>query len=302
MKNRAFLIIALILFLLGVVMIITPSINRITAELNIKKVVDKIDDIKNSQSYEKDLEKQYLKKQFYNDIESYNSKIYENGQIGLKDAWSYQQSVFSLSDYGVMGEAIGYLTIEAMDLLLPIYLGAGDENLAKGAAVLGETSIPIGGENTNSVIAAHRGWKGTPMFRDIEVLKPGDKVEVTNFWQTLYYEVINVIVINPSDIDAVKIQQGEDLLTLITCHPYTKNYQRYVVYCKSVEGDELKDSVSNESSFNIPFDGVLYESSVKSIEKEINIDLAAKVILVVLFIFIPVLFFILKLIRIKDRD
>lgn len=81
------------------------------------------------------------------------------------------------------------------------------------------------------MIAAHRGWKGTPMFREIEALKPGDEVVITNLWGSLKYKVVKTIVIDPTDIDAVKIIADADMLTLITCHPYTKNYQRYVVYC-----------------------------------------------------------------------
>src|SRR5699024_8053063 len=104
--------------------------------------------------------------------------------------WNFQQPVFRLSDYDTSGDAVGYLSIEAMDLELPLYLGASDENLDKGAAVLGQTSMPIGGTNSNCVIAAHRGWKGIPMFRDIELLQPGDKVILTNLWETLEYQVV----------------------------------------------------------------------------------------------------------------
>ena len=107
--------------------------------------------------------------------------------------------------------------------------------MSKGAVVMGQTSMPIGGENTNCVIAAHRGYRGIPMFQYIEVLQPGDKVEITNLWDTIEYEVAKCIVIRPDDIDAVKIQPGKEMLTLITCHPYPQNTQRYVVYCQRVQ-------------------------------------------------------------------
>ena len=105
----------------------------------------------------------------------------------------------------------------------------------KGAGHLSETSIPIGGNNTNSVIAAHRGMKSHPMFRDIENLSIGDEVKITNMWDELIYKVVETKVINPDEISEVLIQEGRDLITLITCHPYTKNYQRYVVYCERQE-------------------------------------------------------------------
>lgn len=97
--------------------------------------------------------------------------------------------------------------------------------------MLSQTSMPTGGENTNCVIAGHRGWRGIPMFQNIEALQEGDIIWITNLWERLAYRVVRTTVITPDDIGAVRIVNGQDMLTLITCHPYTKNYQRYVVYC-----------------------------------------------------------------------
>ena len=74
------------------------------------------------------------------------------------------------------------IEIPRMDVELPVYLGATRENMERGAVQLGQTSLPVGGVNTNCVIAAHRGYRGIPMFRDIEALRPGDEVIVHNFW------------------------------------------------------------------------------------------------------------------------
>lgn len=118
---------------------------------------------------------------------------------------------------------------------MPVYLGASDAHLAAGAAVLGNTSAPIGGGNTNSVIAGHRGWRGADYFRHIDRLQVGDTVQVTSLWETLTYAVADIQIIQPHEVDKIKIQQGRDLLTLITCHPYASGgKQRYVVYCERV--------------------------------------------------------------------
>ena len=110
---------------------------------------------------------------------------------------------------------------------MPVYLGALDDHLAAGAAVLGNTSAPIGGDNTNCVIAGHRGWRGADYFRYIDRLQAGDTVQVTNLWETLTYTVADI---------RIKIQQGRDLLTLLTCHPYASGgRQRYVVCCERTE-------------------------------------------------------------------
>ena len=84
------------------------------------------------------------------------------------------------------------------------------------------------------VIAAHNGWYGKILFRHLNQLQLGDEVQITNFWETLTYEVIDVEIIKPDDISKVLIQEGEDLLTLMTCHPYGKNTERYLVYAKRV--------------------------------------------------------------------
>ena len=123
-----------------------------------------------------------------------------------------------------------------MDLTMPIYLGASDEHLAAGAAVLGQTSVPIGGDSTNAVIAGHRGWQGADYFRYIDLLQVGDEVTVTNLWEKLTYTVTEISIIQPHEVDKIRIQSDRDLLTLLTCHPYASGgRQRYVVVCERTE-------------------------------------------------------------------
>ena len=103
------------------------------------------------------------------------------------------------------------------------------------AAVLGNTSAPIGGDNTKCVIAGHRGWRGADYFRHIDKLAVGDTVRLTNLWETLTYTVADIQIIQPHQIERIKIQSNRDLLTLLTCHPYASGgRQRYVVYCEKL--------------------------------------------------------------------
>ena len=172
--------------------------------------------------------------ELYDEMRAYNEEIYENGQQNLKDPFSYETPSFDLTKWGFTENVVGYIDIPRMGVTLPIYLGATEDNMHKGAVHLSQTSLPIGGENTNCVIAAHRGsWAGA-MFRDIEKLQIGDEITITNLWTTLRYRVAEIRVIDPSDIRQVCIQDGRDLVTLITCHPYRHNNQRYVVYCERV--------------------------------------------------------------------
>lgn len=169
------------------------------------------------------------------DLQAYNQRIYAEKQSSLVDLEACEESAADLIAYGIEDEIIGVLEIPAMELTMPVYLGASDAHLAAGAAVLGNTSAPIGGGNTNSVIAGHRGWRGADYFRHIDRLQVGDTVQVTSLWETLTYAVADIQIIQPHEVDKIKIQQGRDLLTLITCHPYASGgKQRYVVYCERV--------------------------------------------------------------------
>ena len=166
-------------------------------------------------------------------LQEYNRQLYAEQQCNLTDLEACETPAADLTAYGIDDEIIGVLEIPAMELTMPVYLGASDDHLAAGAAVLGNTSAPIGGANTNCVIAGHRGWRGADYFRHIDRLQIGDTVTLTNLWETLTYTVADIQIIQPHEVDKIKIQQGHDLLTLLTCHPYASGgRQRYVVYCE----------------------------------------------------------------------
>ena len=168
-------------------------------------------------------------------LQDYNRQLYVEKQCNLTDLEACEEPAADLTAYGIEDEIIGVLEIPAMELTMPVYLGASDAHLAAGEAVLGNTSAPIGGDNTNCVIAGHRGWKGADYFRHIDRLQAGDTVTLTNLWETLTYTVADIQIIQPHEVDKIKIQQGRDLLTLLTCHPYASGgRQRYVVYCERV--------------------------------------------------------------------
>lgn len=151
-------------------------------------------------------------------LQEYNRQLYAEKQCNLVDLEACEEPAADLTAYGIEDEVIGVLEIPTMELTMPVYLGASDDHLAAGAAVLGNTSAPIGGNSTNCVIAGHRGWKGADYFRHIDRLAVGDTVTLTNLWETLTYTVTDIQIIQPHEVDKIKIQQGRDLLTLLTCH------------------------------------------------------------------------------------
>lgn len=174
------------------------------------------------------------------DMVRYNEAIYTQGQAGLSCEYDYQKPSFTLTQYGLADEVFGVISIPAMELEMPIFLGATEQHMAEGAAHLSQTSLPIGGTNTNSVIAGHRGYNGASYFRYIDKLKVGDAVYITNLWERLTYRVCEIKIIDPHDVTEILIQPGRELLTLLTCHPYASGgRQRYVVYCERVESSPV---------------------------------------------------------------
>ena len=227
-KRKILIIVAILFILIGIILFCFPSASNYIYEKNVEtekeKFVVKITDEQNENILDK----------LYKKLQEENQKIYEEKQNKLVDPFSYEQSAIDLSEYGIENNVIGYISIPKINIEVPILLGANTANMKKGAVHLTETSYPIGGANTNSVIAAHRGYGKATLFRHIDKIGVGDKIHIRNFKEELTYEVYETKIINPDDISELEIQEGQDIITLITCHPYRVNTQRYIVKAKRV--------------------------------------------------------------------
>lgn len=273
MNKKIHAIIFLTLFISGFFMLIYPNLKQQYGQAQIEQTIV---------SFQEE-EKQYS--QLYEQMQAYNEQIYLNHQSGLKDAWSFEHHDFDFSELNTDQDMIGYITIPKMNIELPLYIGATVDNMNKGASVLGQTSMPIGGMNTNCVIAAHRGMYTSAMFRDIELLKAGDVIVIHNPWQQLEYEVIKAIAIEPNDIDAIKILEGQDLITLMTCHPYPESYQRYVVYAQRKGAEKTE----------VPFAGVSYVSSQNQLQIERSLNQIGTIFFLVVFAILVIQFIMKRL-------
>lgn len=166
----------------------------------------------------------------FRDSTAYNERIKSHQYDLLINEYSYQNAALNLSDYGVPNNVYGYISSSVIDMDLPIYLGGNAENMSNGAAHLNFTSLPIGGESTNCVLAAHTGYIGRIFFDYISTLQYGDKVQITNLWNTLTYQVIEKRIRKSYESSDCYITDGKDLLTLITCaHGGT---ERWYVICE----------------------------------------------------------------------
>lgn len=175
----------------------------------------------------------------YEYLAAYNEQVRNGTGEAVNDPWGIGSNNSELSSIGLANDIVGSITIDRLNETIPLYLGASRAHLAYGACVIAGTSMPLGGVGNNCAIAAHRGaWHGLTMFRDIEDIQLGDLVVINTPWDTLTYRAAEIQVVSPTDTDSVKPQEGRDLVTLLTCHPYGHNYQRYLVICERVEGDD----------------------------------------------------------------
>lgn len=181
--------------------------------------------------------------ELWRDMVEYNQEIFRTGQEKLNGKSAYEEPCFTLADYGLPDEIFAVLSIPALDIEMPVYLGATSQHMADGAAVMSQTSIPIGGENTNCIIAGHRGWNGAHYFLYINRLKEGDQITVTNLWETLTYQVTQTQVIMSNEVEQIHIQPGRELVTLLSCHPPgTGGRQRYLVICERIDNEPTTES------------------------------------------------------------
>ena len=228
MKRNLMNILGIILIGIGTFLFLSPVFSSYQQQEKADQEIE---------AFEKEKKVPKEKDPLYKEAIQYNQKIYTEGQKNLKDVWSYRTLPIELKD---SKSNFGYIRIKKMNVKLPLYLGATIENMRKGAAIMGETSLPLGTKNSNCVIAAHRGYEGIPYFREIERLKVGDRVIIKNPWEKLTYRVEEIKIVQPDDSDQIKIQKGKDMVTLLTCHPYRSHGRyRYVVYCIRDHGQKI---------------------------------------------------------------
>ena len=126
-------------------------------------------------------------------------------------------------------EMMGSVEIPKINIKIPIYHTTEEDVLNKGAGHLEGSSLPVGGANTHAVISAHRGLPSASLFTDLDQMKVGDHFLLHVLDETLCYEVDKISVVKPEDTTALAVEDGQDLVTLLTCTPYGVNTERLLV-------------------------------------------------------------------------
>ncbi|BDA64829.1 class C sortase [Actinomyces capricornis] len=166
----------------------------------------------------------------YNDALSVGALLEANTHVPTGEGASQDESleydtILSASPEGLMAR----LRIPVIDLDLPVYHGTSDETLLKGLGHLEGTSLPVGGPGTRSVVTGHRGLADATMFTHLDRVGEGDTFSIEVFGEVLVYRVIETRVVNPDETEALRAQEGKDLMTLVTCTPLGINTHRILV-------------------------------------------------------------------------
>ena len=173
-------------------------------------------------------------------MNNYNYDLHENNQSSLTSLEASEEVDFSVvTQLGFTEEMLGIVEIPAINVRLPIFAGSSHINMLRGAAHMTQTSLPVGGMNTNSVITAHRGLTRAVMFTRLDELKyTNEIIYIINPYQTLRYRVFDYeIVADRISFDErthIMVQEGRDMITLLTCHPYRINNQRLLIFAERI--------------------------------------------------------------------
>ena len=231
-KRRAF---AAALLVLAAVLFAVPFLRGAAAEREEAESVERFRDRSARVRVEQETTGQAPFPDLREAAERYNQDLREGKGLPLSGE-SWEEIPLDAEAYGLTDGVFGVVEIPSCGIRLPLYLGASPEHLTRGACVLGGTSVPLGGESTHCAVAAHRGWYEADMFRHLVRIEPGDEVRIQNPWETLIYRVREVQTVGSDEIDALRIREGEDLLTLLTCGAWRGGWTtRVLVLCERQE-------------------------------------------------------------------
>ena len=227
-KSRASTVILIIVFLVGLSLLLYPSLsdywNSFRQSRAIASYVESVSHLDN-QEYQALLE----------EARAYNASL-----VGDKTRFSptEEETAEYLTLLGSTGGAVGYIEIPAIKLTLPIYLGTSETVLQVGVGAMEGSSLPIGGESTHAVLTGHRGLPSATLFTDLDRLVQGDMFHIHILNETCTYEVDQILIVEPAEMDALEIVEGEDYCTLVTCTPYGVNSHRMLVRGHRIETPE----------------------------------------------------------------
>ena len=254
MRRKISTILFALLFLIGFGIMAYPTIADQWNTYRQSRLITEYDEVVSKMEPE-DFTRQWEAAKNFNQTMTQNnlySDVFGESREDPKDSEYWK--VLNIAGDGVMG----YLTIPKINIKLAVYHGTADDVLQTGIGHLNGTKLPIGGEGTHSILAAHRGLPSAKLFTDIDQLEKKDRFYLHVLDEDLAYEVDQILpMVDKDDRDtlegALQIEEGEDLVTLFTCTPYGVNSHRLLV-----------------RGHRVPYDGELESTPVESMVQAIQ--------------------------------
>ena len=220
MKKKTANIILILMFLAGLSLLLYPTVsdywNSMHASQAVANYAEKVKDLSREQ-YDKMLQ----------EAKAYNKTLAQSGggyTLSKQQEAAYE-SILDVTGTGIMG----YIEIPTIHISLPIYHGIEDSVLQIAVGHLEWSSLPVGGKSTHCVLSGHRGLPSAKLFTNLDQLVEGDTFVIRVLDEVLTYEVDQILIVEPSDVSALTIEEGKDLCTLVTCTPYGINSHRLLV-------------------------------------------------------------------------
>ncbi len=213
-------IILILIFLVGLSLLLYPTVsdywNSFHQSRAIAKYTEQVAELNND-----------LYKQLWEDAVAYNERLLTklNRYKMTGEEKAEYESLLNVSGNGI----IGYIEIEKINCSLPVYHGTAESALQIAAGHIEGTSLPVGGASTHCVISGHRGLPRAKLFTNLDKLVEGDTFELHILNEILTYEVDQISVVEPDEVEKLEIEEGKDYCTLVTCTPYGINTHRLLV-------------------------------------------------------------------------
>lgn len=223
-KNRSTIILILI-FLVGLSVMLYPTVSDYVNQRHQSRALASYDETVNEMS-----DADYTA--YFEAADAYNQRLAAtpNSFFTPEQVSGYDETL-DVSGTGIMG----YITIPRIGVELPVYHGTSDGVLQVAAGHLEGSSLPVGGAGTHAVISAHRGLPSAKLFTHLDRLEVGDTFTITVLDRELTYEVDKISIVLPTEVDELKVVDGKDYVTLMTCTPYGINTHRLLVRGRRVE-------------------------------------------------------------------
>lgn len=233
MKKNKSTIILILVFFVGLSVMLYPTISDYVNQRNQSRAVA---------SYAQDVDNMTDADYsgYFDAADAFNAQVAANEYALYRpDQLTGYADTLDITGTGIMG----YITISKIGVELPIYHGTSDSVLQIAAGHLEGTSLPVGGASTHAVISAHRGLPSAKLFTNLDELEVGDRFTITVLNRVLTYEVDQISIVLPTEIDQLLPTEGMDYVTLMTCTPYGINTHRLLVRGKRVETTESQKHI-----------------------------------------------------------